>query len=233
MVARYGPSRIITLMVTAATPLVASTSPGPTRRGRPRSDTTHRRILDATRELLTERSYAELRVEHVAARAGVGKAAIYRRWGSKEALAQELLAELAEPHIAVTKTGDTREELLAAVVNPMRAVTDTPFGPVIRSLLSQIATNPTLGDPFRASVVQARRNEIAKVIKRGIRRGDIRDDADATVATELLVGPVYFRVMFGGALDLGFAERIVDAFLHGYAAPARKARGKRSHRKRA
>ena len=133
----------------------------------------------------------------------------------------------------MTKTGDTREELLAAVVNPMRAVTDTAFGPVIRSLLSQIATNPTLGDPFRASVVQARRNEIAKVIKRGIRRGDIRSDADATVATELLVGPVYFRVMFGGALDLGFADRIVDAFLHGYAEPPRKARSKRSHRKRA
>jgi AcrR family transcriptional regulator len=211
---------------------VAQPTPEITRRGRPRSDTTHRRILEATRELLTEQSYAELRIEHVAARAGVGKAAIYRRWGSKEALAQELLAELAAPHIGVTKTGDTREELLAAVVNPMRAVTDTPFGPVIRSLLSQIATNPTLGDPFRASVVQARRNEIAKVIKRGIRRGDLRSDADATVATELLVGPVYFRVMFGGDLDLAFADRIVDAFLRGYAAQAGKARAKRAHRKR-
>ena len=158
------------------------TTPKP--RGRPRSDATHRKILDATRDLLTTRGYADLRMEHVAARAGVGKAAIYRRWGSKEALAQELLAELAGPHIEVAETGDTRQELLAVVTNPMRAVTETPFGPIIRSLLSQIATNPRLGDPFRATVVQARRAEVARVIERGIARGDLRPDADPTIATE-------------------------------------------------
>jgi Tetracyclin repressor-like, C-terminal domain len=49
-----------------------------------------------------------------------------------------------------------------------------------------------LGDPFRASVVQARRDEVARVIARGVGRGDLRSDADSDVATELLVGPVYF-----------------------------------------
>ena len=67
----------------------------------------HRKILDAARELLSEEGFTDLRLEHVAARAGVGKATIYRRWGSKEALAQELLAELAAPHIAIPETGDT------------------------------------------------------------------------------------------------------------------------------
>jgi AcrR family transcriptional regulator len=199
---------------------------GPTpaaRRGRPRSDSTHRRILDAARDLLTEGSFADFRMEHVAARAGVSKAAIYRRWSSKQALAQDVLVELAGPHIAVAATGDTREELLAAVVNPMRAVTDTPFGPVIRSVMSQIATDPKLGDPFRATVVQARRDEVARVIERGIARGDLRSDADPTIATELLVGPVYFRVMFGGELTMDFANRVVDAFLRGYG-PARPGR---------
>ncbi len=186
------------------------------RKGRPRSDEVHRKILDATRELLSEDGFSDLRLEHVAARAGVGKATIYRRWGSKEALAGELLAELAGPHIAVPVTGDTRQELLAAVFNPMRAVTQTSFGPVIRALLSQIAVNPTLGDPFRATVVQARRDEIARVIARGVARGDLRPDADVDVATELLVGPVYFRLMFGGDLDDAFAERVVDAVLGGY-----------------
>jgi AcrR family transcriptional regulator len=201
----------------------ASPSPDPApiaRRGRPRSDSTSRRILDAARELLIQGSFADFRMEHVAARAGVGKAAIYRRWGSKQALAQDVLVELAGPHIAVAETGDTREELLAAVVNPMRAVTETPFGPVIRSLMSQIATDPKLGDPFRATVVQARRAEVAKVIERGIARGDLRPDADPTIATELLVGPVYFRVMFGGELTLDFANRVVDAVLRGFGATA-------------
>jgi AcrR family transcriptional regulator len=158
-----------------------------------------------------------MRLEHVAARAGVGKATIYRRWASKEALAEDLLTQLAEPHIAIADTGNTRDELLAAVSNPMRAVSETDFGPVIRALLSQIASNPSLGDPFRATVVGARRAEIAKVIDRGVARGDLRADADAGVATELLVGPVYFRLMFGGVLDLDFAERVVDSFMRGYA----------------
>lgn len=194
------------------------------RKGRPRSDRVHRAILDAARELLIGEGFAGLRLEHVAARAGVGKATIYRRWGSKEELAQELLAELAAPHIAVMDSDDTREELLAAVINPMRAVTETDFGPVIRALLSQIAINPSLGDPFRATVVQARRDEIARLIARGIARGDLRPDADTDIATELLVGPVYFRLMFGGELNRDFAGRVVDNVLRGYAAPGKKRR---------
>jgi hypothetical protein len=65
-------------------------------------------------------------------------------------------------------------------------------------------------------VVQARRDEIARVIARGIARGDLRPDADPDVATELLVGPVYFRLMFGGELTAEFAERIVDNVMRGY-----------------
>ncbi len=157
-----------------------------------------------------------MRLEHVAARAGVGKATIYRRWPSKEALAQDLLSHLASPHIAVAETGNTRDELLAAVTNPMRAVVETDFGPVIRALLSEIASDPSIGDPFRATIVEARRAEVTRVIERGIARGDLRPDADPEVATELLVGPVYFRLMFGGVLDAAFAERVVDSVMRGY-----------------
>jgi AcrR family transcriptional regulator len=186
------------------------------RSGRPRSERVHQAILTAARELLMEEGFAAMRLEHVAARAGVGKATIYRRWSSKQALAQDLLSQLAAPHIAVADTGNTHGELLAAVTNPMRAVTETDFGPVIKAMLSQIASNPNIGDPFRASVVEARRAEVARVIERGIARGDIRKDADIAVATELLVGPVYFRLMFGGVLDLAFAEQIVDSVMRGY-----------------
>ena len=201
-----------------STATTATSSSGGAHRGRPRSDRVHRAILDAAREHLIKEGYSGLRLEHVAAHAGVGKATIYRRWRSKEELAQALLADLAAPHIAIEETGDTREEMLAAVMNPMRAVTESDFGPVIRALLSQIATNPSLGDPFRATVVQARRNEIARMIARGIERGDLCPDADADIATELLVGPVYFRLMFGGELDRAFAERVVDNVMRGYSA---------------
>jgi AcrR family transcriptional regulator len=189
------------------------------RPGRPRSPEAHRAILDATRELIVSTGFTHLRVEHVAARARVGKATIYRHWRSKEELALEVLLELAAPHLAVEETGNTRAELLAAVGNALRALTETAFGPVIRALLSEIATNASLGDPFRATVVEARRSEVARVIARGIERGDLRGDADGDIATELLVGPVYFRLLFGGDLSPALAEQVVDAFLRGYATP--------------
>jgi AcrR family transcriptional regulator len=197
---------------------IATLLGGAPHRGRPRSDKAHRAILDAAREQLIKEGYSALRLEHVAAHAGVGKATIYRRWRSKEELAQALLADLAAPHIAIEQTGDTRQEMLAAVMNPMLAVTESDFGPVIRALLSQIASNPALGDPFRATVIKARREEIARMITRGIERGDLCPDADVDLATELLVGPVYFRLMFGGELDRAFAERVVDNVLRGYSA---------------
>lgn len=164
--------------------------------------------------------FTRLRLEHVATRAGVGKATIYRRWRSKEALALELLLGLASPHIHVFDVGDTAAELLQAVENARRALTETPFGPVIRTLLSQIAVNPSIGDPFRATIVAARRTEIGRIVERGVARGDLRADADPAIATELLVGPVYFRLVFGGSLDAALSSDIVDAYLRGFAADA-------------
>ena len=187
--------------------------------GRPRSDRAHRAILNAARVELVENGFSRFRLEHVAARAGVAKATIYRRWPSKEALAQDLLAQLAAPHIAVADVGDTRAELRATVASVVHAVAETDYGPVIRALLSQIAINPALGDPFRETIVRARREEVARVIGRGIERGDLRVEADLGVATELLVGPVYFRLMFGGELGSDFAERIADGVYRGYARP--------------
>ena len=168
-------------------------------------------MLYAAREELVEHGFTRFRLEHVAARACVGKSTLFRRWPSKEALAQELLADLAAPHIAVEDVGDTRAELRLCVTHALHALRDTPFGQVIRTLLSQIAVNPAVGDPFRATVVEARRSEIAAVVVRGIGRGDLRSDADADIATELLVGPVYFRLIFGGDMSDAFADRVADA----------------------
>lgn len=186
--------------------------------GRPRSEEANRAILDATRQLLVEQGFTRLRLEHVAARAGVGKATIYRRWASKEALTLEVVLELAGPHLDIADVGDTRVELRAAAHNPLVAIVSTPWGPVIRAMLSQIAGNPAIGDPFRATVVARRRAEIRRVIERGIARGDLRPDADASIATELLAGPVYFRLAFGGELDADFADRIGDTVLTAFAA---------------
>lgn len=225
---RHGPYRITAVVATHDSPggIFGSmptrsnglTALGSRRPGRPRSDAAHSAILRAARELLVEEGFTRLRLEHVAARAGVGKGTIYRHWPSKEALTLDLVLELADPHIAIADVGDIRAELREAVLNPVQAITRSSFGPVIRAMLSQIAGNPTIGGPFRETIVARRRAEIARVIERGIARGDLRPDADPTIATELLVGPVYFRLVFGGRLDEAFAERVADAVHRAFAA---------------
>jgi len=200
-----------------ATEASANAAPGPLAvvppRGRPRSDSAHRAILEAYRELLIEVGFARLRLEHVAARAGTSKATIYRRWHSKEELAIELLHELATPFLAIPDSGDTRAELVTVTQSCIGRLTESDFGPVMRAMLCQIAANPTVGDRFRAMVVQARRDEVRRVIERGIARGDLPASTDLDIVTELLIGPIYFRLVFGGALDREFGEKVVDALL--------------------
>src|SRR5262249_49326710 len=144
------------------------------------------------------------------------KATIYRHWPTREALALEVLSELTG-HLSVPDRGDTRLELIAMVDRTVRIMTETPLGTVLQGLFSDLSRNPLIGEPFRARVVGARRAAVAEVFFRGIGRGQIRADADVDLATELLIGPVYYRMLFGGKLPSDFAQRVVDAVLSGYA----------------
>ena len=67
------------------------------RPGRPRSERAERAILDAALELFAESGVGGVCMEAVAARAGVGKATIYRRWPGKEDLLLDALALLKSP----------------------------------------------------------------------------------------------------------------------------------------
>ena len=67
--------------------------------------------------------------------------------------------------------------------------------------------------------MQARREEIGRVVARGIQRGDLRPDAAEAPAVELLLGPAYFRLLFGGDLDADFAESVAGAYLAAFATP--------------
>jgi len=187
------------------------------RRGRPPSASAHRAILDAARSLLAERDLAHLNLELVAARAGVGKATIYRHWPTREALALELLLEMAGDVRPARDRGDTRAELIAIVEGTLRALTQSPLGRVMQALFSELALNPAIGEPFRSAVVGARRAAVAQVLTRGIHRGQVRSGADVGLATELLIGPVYYRLLFGGEFEPDFSARLVDTLLVGYA----------------
>ena len=77
-----------------AVPLEEAAAKGP---GRPRDPEADRAILEATIEILGEEGYEGLSIEGVAARAGVGKTTIYRRWTSKAELVVAAIQRYKSP----------------------------------------------------------------------------------------------------------------------------------------
>ena len=182
----------------------------------PRAAATEAGILNATRELLAEVGVHGLTVEGAAARAGVAKTTIYRRWRSKDELALAVLIDMVETVVATPDLGDTRAELVAFVDAAVRVLGSTLMGRVMQGLVSDLATDPALAAKFRDRIVAMRVAEVRRLLERGIARGDVRPDADVELVHELLFGPVYYRLLLSGApLDERVAARVVDAVLPG------------------
>jgi AcrR family transcriptional regulator len=192
------------------------------RRGDRRAEQSKQAILGATRELLAEEGgVRSLTVEAVAARSGVAKTTIYRRWRDKwelalDAVMIDILPRLADP----VDVGDTRKELITFLDSVVKMLTAAPYGRAMQGLVSEIATDPELGRTYREQVVEPRRSQLAPVIERGIARGDLRPDTDITLAHELLVGPIFYRLLLsGGQLDRKLSTHIVDAVLRAFTPP--------------
>ena len=188
------------------------------RRPDPRVERSRQAILDATRELLADGDVGSLTVEAVASRSGVAKTTIYRRWRDKWELALDaVMIDMIPRFEKPVDVGDTRKELLTFINQVVRMQASAPFGPAMQGLVSQIATDPELARVYRDQVVQPRMDQLTPVIERGIARGDLRPDTDVRLVHELLVGPIFYRLLFSGApLTRNLGPRIVDAILAGF-----------------
>lgn len=156
-------------------------------------------IATATLALLAERGFAGMSMEAIAAAAGVGKPALYRRFRDKAELAAAVvdgqLPELDPPDL-----GDTRAELWEAVMQAFPADGPAYVG-LIGGLMAEHQRHPELIDAFRRSVLLPRRAITQALIERGQERGDVRTDIGAQAALDLLAGPFLARVFAG--LDTG------------------------------
>jgi AcrR family transcriptional regulator len=172
-------------------------------------------ILRAARELLDEHGVRGLTIEGVAERSGVAKTTIYRRFRDRDELALSVLIEMSEAFRAPPDLGDTRKELLAFVNEATQVIL---HGGVIQGLVSEIATNPDLAETYRERMISVRLAEVRTIIERGIERGDLRPDTDIRVAHELLVGPLFYRLLFSGfPLNKRHAGQVVDAVMTAFA----------------
>jgi AcrR family transcriptional regulator len=199
-----------------------------------RSERSKQKILDATRELLAEEGgLRALTIEAVAARSGVAKTTIYRRWRDKwelalDAVMIDMLPRFADP----VDVGDTRKELVTFLDSVVKQLAAPPMGPAMQALVSQIATEPELARVYREQVVEPRRAQLRPVIDRAIARGDLRPDTDLRLVHELMLGPVFYRLLLsGGPLDRKLSTRLADAILEGFAPNAGTAKTRRGTRR--
>jgi AcrR family transcriptional regulator len=152
-------------------------------------------IEAATLTLLTERGFARMSMEAVAAAAGVGKPAIYRRFPDKAALVAKVIAGQL-PALDPPDMGDTRAELWQAVEQGLPADGAGYVG-LIGGLIAEQERHPELIEAFRRSVLHPRRATVRALIERGQARGDLRGDVDPVAALDLLAGPFLARVFAG------------------------------------
>lgn len=143
-------------------------------------------IESAFFEELAAAGYGRLSVDAVAKRAGVGKAAIYRRWKSKRDLAADLVTKVAVAAIDVPDTGTLRGDIRAYLQNGREALTHRLARTIIPDLLAEAARDPEYAATISGQIREPRRLKAAQLFERARRRGEIADDADVEVALDML-----------------------------------------------
>lgn len=163
-------------------------------RGRPRDPETDRRITAAAAELMLLRGFDRTTVDDVAARAGVGKATVYRRWPSKEDLAVAAMETLYSSEMPEPDTGSVRTDLLASYRSVLEFV-NTPEGSAfLRTSIVESVRDERIAALYRAST-QRREDAARTTVERAIARGEVRPDVDVDVVVQWLGGLLAARVI--------------------------------------
>ena len=193
-----------------------STADAPRSPGRPRSVRADEAIVQATLDLLAEGNSIEaLSIEAIAARAGVGKATIYRRWPGKDALLLDALRTLkgAPPEPAGHSVRDDLVLLVGAVGHNV----DPRAAKIMPCLVPEVNRSPDHYQLYQ-NIIEPRRRLMRDVLRRGVASGELRADLDIELAMTLLSGPMVLQRVLRWHPELDdriLPERIVDAVLEG------------------
>jgi len=173
-------------------------------------------VQAATLDELAAAGYADLTIEAVAARAGVHRTTIYRRWPDKRSLVLATLLDYAADQLPIPDTGDLRRDLHLfgqALDSDLRR-------PQAHALVYTLVADPP--GPSELSDVRselwADRLHLAQAIpRRAIERGELAVDTDPAGVIDMLAGPIYLRRFIQGrpmtATEIDdLATRVVAAF---------------------
>ena len=202
----------------------AGVKPKPAPTGNRRNPHTHKAIIKATLDLLKTVHYHSLTIEAVAARAGVGKATVYRWWPSKGALVAEAIsssASIKKPR----DTGDLPADLVAAANVSVNSYSNNPGGALITALATDLVADPGLLESFVTQFILPGRNALRDLLQRAIDEGLIAPGIDPDLIMDMWAGAIIYRkLMAQRPTDDQSGTRLVDAFLLEKRTPAVRAR---------
>jgi AcrR family transcriptional regulator len=143
-------------------------------------------------------------VDAIAQHAGVSKATIYRWWPNKAAIVMEALLAATEPEIHVPESDDPEQDLLTRVRRTI-ALFRSDKGRVLTSLIAEAQFNPELAEAYRVDLLGPRRAAMRSALERMIAAGALDSALDMDMAIDLLLGPLYQRLLLAHApLDEAF-----------------------------
>ena len=182
--------------------------------GRPRRPGVDEAVLKTTLGLLAHRSYAELTVDAVAEGAGVARTTIYRRWPSKASVVAAAVASLYLDQVDVPDTGSVSDDLVELLTESYRLMADGS-GRVLERLIRESGQNRELAEVVSATF-HARRRLYATILNRAIARGELSAEVDQELLLDLLMGPLWFRLLITGApIAPDAARSVIEVLLHG------------------
>ena len=187
-------------------------------RGRPRNAEADTAILSATRALLAERGWADLTIAEVAARAGVAKTTIYRRWPTKPELVAAVTRAFHDAERAIPDTGTLRGDF-RVMVREIAEKAETTEGQGIGRMIMMDLSHPEVLAIAKATRDEFRRPWVA-VLERAIARGELPAGSDTSLILDLLIGPLLARrFRLGETLDDTTLELslgiVLEGALHG------------------
>ena len=187
----------------------------------PRPNASADEILEITFHLIAEHDLSGVTVDMVAAKAGVSKATIYRRWSSKGLLALDAFVASFREQQPLPDTGTLRGDLTAALRAWVRAVTSTPMGPMLTGLIAEAQHDQELRAAWRDRVLEPLRSQHRIMLDRAIARGEIPASVDREVVLDLFFGAAQHRLLLGHLpLTDDFIREVVDVILDGIQPPS-------------
>ncbi|NGO73079.1 TetR/AcrR family transcriptional regulator [Streptomyces sp. SB3404] len=193
-------------------------SGAPARRGRPRSEAVERAIIEGVLHLLEEgHSLDSLTIEGIARTAGVGKAAVYRRWSGKDELLIDVMRRLEEPLFETADEAPLREVLITFLEGQRRRALAKREFALIRSMVAHVKHDSSLWRQYQDTVITARRERLHAALERAVAAGELRDDIGIQVLADLIVGPMLVRTILrpDDEVPEDLSRTIVDGVLEG------------------